>query len=170
MGRKPTFLSSGSARAGQSVLLAVMVCFLLVAATGCAQPSAPTAATIPPIPPGQARVWFYREFIPSESLNMTAVSMNNAYVGYSRLGSAFYRDVAPGQYHIAVATWGVDTNQSANVDLAAGQEAFVKIESLRSWSSSGERNESERDTFYARLIPPQIARADLAQTTFDGGS
>jgi len=167
MGMKPKFLSSGLARAGQGVLLAAMVGFLLAAATGCAQPSAPTAAAIPP---GQARVWFYREFIPSESLNMTAVSMNNAYVGYSRLGSAFYRDVAPGQYHIAVATWGVDTNQSANVDLAAGQEAFVKIESLRSWSSSGERNESERDTFYARLIPPQIARADLAQTTFDGGS
>jgi hypothetical protein len=170
MGRKPIFLSSGLARAGQSVLLAVMVCFLLVAATGCAQPPAVTAASIPPIPPGQARVWFYREFIPSESLNMTAVSMNNAYVGYSRLGSAFYRDVPPGQYNIAVATWGVDINQSANVGLAAGQEAFVKIESLRSWSSSGERNSYERDTFYARLIPPQIAHADLAQTTFDGGS
>ena len=127
-------------------------------------------ASIPPIPPGQARVWFYREFIPSESLNMTAVSMNNAYVGYSRLGSAFYRDVPPGQYNIAVATWGVDINQSANVGLAAGQEAFVKIESLRNRSSSGERNSYERDTFYARLIPPQIAHADLAQTTFDGGS
>jgi hypothetical protein len=166
---KPKFLSSGLAQAGQNVLLALIVCFLLVAATGCAQPSATTAA-IPPVPPGQARVWFYREFIPSESLNMTAVSMNNAYVGYSRLGGAFYRDVPPGQYHIAVASWGVDINQSANVDLAAGQEAFVKIESLRSWSSTGERNVSERDTFYARLIPPQIARADLVQTTFDGGS
>jgi Protein of unknown function (DUF2846) len=162
MGMKPKFLSSGLARA-------LMACFLLVAATGCAQPSATTAA-IPPVPPGQARVWFYREFIPSESLNMTAVSMNNAYVGYSRLGSAFYRDVPPGQYHIAVASWGVDINQSTNVDLAAGQEAFVRIESLRSWSSTGERNEIERDTFYARLIPPQIARADLAQITFDGGS
>jgi len=169
MGMTPKFLSSGLARAGQNVPLALMACFMLMAATGCAQPSATTAA-IPPVPPGQARVWFYREFIPSESLNMTAVSMNNAYVGYSRLGSAFYRDVPPGQYHIAVASWGVDINQSANVDLAAGQEAFIKIESLRSWSSSGERNESERDTFYARLIPPQIARADLAQTTFDGGS
>jgi Protein of unknown function (DUF2846) len=162
MGMKPKFLSSGLVRA-------LMACFLLVVATGCAQPSATTAA-IPPVPPGQARVWFYREFIPSESLNMTAVSMNNAYVGYSRLGSAFYRDVPPGQYHIAVASWGVDINQSTNVDLAAGQEAFVRIESLRSWSSTGERNEIERDTFYARLIPPQIARADLAQTTFDGGS
>ncbi len=162
----PTSLSARRRR----ISWAFMACFLLAAATGCAQPSATTAAAIPPVPPGQARVWFYREFIPSESLNMTAVSMNNAYVGYSRLGGAFYRDVPPGQYHIAVASWGTDVNQSANVDLAAGQEAFVRVESLRSWSSSGERNESERDTFYARLIPPQIARADLAQTTFDGGS
>ncbi len=167
MGRKATFLSSGLARAGQSVLLAVMVCFLLVAATGCAQPSATTAAAIPP---GQARVWFYREFIPSESLNMTAVSMNNTTVGYSRLGGAFYRDVPPGQYHIAAASWGTDMSQSANVDLAAGQEAFVRIESLRSWSSGGERNAYERDTFYARLIPPQIARTELTNSMFDGGS
>src|SRR5438128_6320979 len=44
------------------ILLAAMVCTLL-AATGCARPPATTAAAIPP---GQARVWFYREFIPSE--------------------------------------------------------------------------------------------------------
>ncbi len=152
------------------ILLAAMVCSLLAAATGCARPPATSAAAIPPIAPGQARVWFYREFIPSESLNMTAVSMNNATVGYSRLGGAFYRDVPPGQYHIAVASWGTDVNQSANVDLAAGQEAFVRIESLRSWSSMGERVSAERDTFYARLIPPQIARAEVANCTFDGGS
>jgi hypothetical protein len=96
--------------------------------------------------------------------------MNDAYAGYSRLGGAFYRDVPPGQYHITVASWGVDVNQSADVAVAPGQEAFVRIESLRSWSELGQRNGATRDTFYARLIPPQIARADIARSTFDGGS
>jgi hypothetical protein len=151
-------------------LLSFAAVWLLLAANGCAQaPSMPSAA-VPPIPPGEARVWFYREFIPSESLNMTEVRMNGAYAGYSRLGGAFYRDVGPGQYLITVASWGVDANQSAVLALVAGQEAFIRIESLRSWSELGERNGAARDTFYARLIPPQIARAEITQSTYDGGS
>jgi hypothetical protein len=152
------------------MLSVATMCFLFATANGCARAPTTASVAIPPIPAGDARVWFYREFIPSESLNMTEVRMNDAYVGYSRLGGAFYRDVPPGYYHITVASWGVDVNQSANVDLAAGQEAFVRIESLRSWSELGERNDAVRDTFYARLIPPQIARAQVAGSTFDGGS
>jgi hypothetical protein len=151
-------------------LLSFAATWLLLAANGCAQAPNMASATVPPIPPGEARVWFYREFIPSESLNMTEVRMNGAYAGYSRLGGAFYRDVPPGQYLITVASWGVDVNQSAVVALVPGQEAFIKVESLRSWSELGERNGAARDTFYARLIPPQIARADMAQSTYDGGS
>jgi hypothetical protein len=129
-----------------------------------------TSAAVPPIPQGQARVWFYREFIPSESLNMTEVRMNGAYAGYSQLGGAFYRDVPPGQYLVTVASWGVDVNQSAVVALVPGQEAFIKIESLRAWSDLGERHPAQRDTFYARLIPSQIARAEMSQSTYQGGS
>jgi hypothetical protein len=144
--------------------------WLMLAANSCAQAPSMASASVPPIPPGQARVWFYREFIPSESLNMTEVRMNGAYAGYSRLGGAFYRDVPPGQYLITVASWGVDVNQSAVLALVPGQEGFIKIESLRSWSELGERNGAARDTFYARLIPPQIARAEMTQSTYDGGS
>jgi hypothetical protein len=151
-------------------LLSFVAAWLLLAANGCAQAPSMASAAVPPIPPGEARVWFYREFIPSESLNMTEVRMNGAYAGYSRLGGAFYRDVAPGQYLITVASWGVDANQSAVLALVAGQEAFIRIESLRSWSELGERNGAARDTFYARLIPPQIARAEITQSTYDGGS
>jgi hypothetical protein len=141
---------------------------LLLATASCAQPVVTTPLAIPPIPPGEARVWFYREFIPSESLNMTEVTMNGGYVGYSQLGGAFYRDVPPGHYHIAVSSFGVDFSQSSNVDLAAGQEAYVRVESLRSWVE-GFMN-FQRDTFYARLMPAQIARAEIAHSRFDGGS
>lgn len=151
-------------------LLSLAAVGSLLVASGCAQAPSMASAAVPPIPPGEARVWFYREFIPSESLNMTEVRMNGAYAGYSRLGGAFYRDVPPGQYLVTVASWGVDVNQSAVLALVAGQEAFIKIESLRSWSTFGERNNTARDTFYARLIPPQIARTEITQSTYDGGS
>jgi hypothetical protein len=151
-------------------LLFVVGTWSTLAANGCAQAPSMASAAVPPIPPGQARVWFYREFIPSESLNMTEVRMNGAYAGYSQLGGAFYRDVPPGQYQVTVATWGVDVNQSAVVALVPGQEAFIKVESLRSWSTLGEKNNAARDTFYARLMPPQMARTEMMQTTYDGGS
>ncbi len=139
------------------------------AGIGCAQPMT-GAVSLPPIPAGEARVWFYRDYIPSETLNMTAVSMNGVTVGYSRLGGAFYRDVPPGDYHVDAESYGSDFSQTADLQLAAGEEAFVRIELLRSWASDGEKNAIGRDTFYARQVPTEIARAGVARSTFDGGS
>jgi hypothetical protein len=143
---------------------------LLAPAIGCAFAPKTEAAAIPPIPPGEARVWFYRDFLPSETLNMTAVTMNGATVGYAQLGGAFYRDVPPGGYHIAANSYGTDMSQTTDLALAPGQEAYIKIESLRSWASYGERNPIGRDTFYARQVPVEIARAGVAHATFYGGS
>jgi hypothetical protein len=143
-----------------------------LAASGCA-PGPPTvaAAAIPPIPPGTARIWIYREYQPSESLNLAAVSINGANAGYAQAGGgAFYRDVAPGHYHIAVASYGTDFGQSSDVGLAAGEEAYIKIESLSAWTTGGDLGAFKRDTFYARLVPPQLARAEIAHSPFYGGS
>jgi hypothetical protein len=150
------------------LLLAVLVG--LAALTGCAQMPLVRSAAIPPIPADKARLWFYRVYLPSETLNMTRVSMNGVYAGYAQLGGAFYRDVQPGVYHITVESYGRDFNQSTNLALVAGQEAFVEIESLRSWASTyGIGMGAGRDTFYARLIFPQTARAEIAQSIFYGG-
>ena len=52
-----------------------------------------------------------------------------------------------------------------------GQDAYVKIESLDSWSTLvGAGYAAARDTFYARLMLPQIARSEIVQSFFDGGS
>ncbi len=96
--------------------------------------------------------------------------MNGAYAGYAQLGGAFYRDVQPGVYHITVESYGRDFNQATNVALVAGQEAFVEIELLRSWATIyGIGMGAGRDTFYARLIFPPTARAEIAQSIFYGG-
>ena len=64
----------------------------------------PSSVVIPPIPPGQARVWIYRGSQPTDPFNyphMEAVTLNGVNVGYEQLGQGFYRNVAPGHYVIA---------------------------------------------------------------------
>ena len=65
------------------------------------------------------------------------IRMNEAIVAVSEPGSASYRDVPAGPYHITVDSYGKDFNQDKNVQLAAGQELYVKIVSLRNWVAGG---------------------------------
>jgi hypothetical protein len=152
------------------LLLLAATLFLVATAGAFADTAAPSSTPVPPIPPGHARIWIYRDYEPSESLNMTAVSINGAVTGYAQPGgSIFYRDVAPGRYLVSVESYGRDTNQSTNLVLAAGQEVYIKIESLRAWSSTGERSSIERDTFYARPVTPRLARVEMAHIPYYGG-
>ena len=143
---------------------------LLLAITGCAQMAATSSVNIPPIPAGGSRIWFYRAADVYTGKGLPAIAANGGYVGQAELGGAFYRDVSPGHYLVTVQTVGVDLNQSANFDLSPGQEAYVKIVSLPSWDTGGDRNEWARPTFYAWLIPNQVAQADVARLSFYGGS
>jgi hypothetical protein len=74
-------------------------------------------------------------------------------------GSAFYRDVPLGHYHIAPESFGRDCNQYRNVDLSPDQQLYVKIVSLDScgMSVSGCMN-CARDAFL-RLGNPAGDRA-----------
>ncbi len=163
-------MSSIAAARRRGRRLAAAASLLLVAISGCSSRPTVSSVTIPPIPPGEGRVWVYRSYDPSESLNMTQVTMNGVYAGYSQLGGAFYRDLPPGIYHVAVDSYGRDFDQSTNIALVPGQQVYIKIELLRSWSSFGLRTEIGRDTFYARQIPTELAEAEIGQSFYNGGS
>ena len=138
---------------------------LLIAAAHTEQPAiAQVAGAAPPVPAGQARIWFYRAREPYGSLNFAHIDVNGSYVGAVQNGSAFYRDVLPGHYHIVPESFGRDVNQDKDVDLAPGQQLYVKIVSLEDWgvSVSGSRN-IVRDTFYAWLIAPEVAQIEIAR-------
>jgi hypothetical protein len=135
---------------------------------GCSQPSATISVAIPPIPTGEARIWFYRDYEPYAGRGRPAIAANGAYVGPAELGGAFYRDVAPGQYHITVETTGVDFNQTSELSLAPRQEAFIKIVSSPNWVT-GSLAVYERPTFYAWHIPNEVAQAAVAHLAFYGG-
>ena len=139
---------------------------LVLIATGCA-PRPPVVEV--PIPAGQARIWVYRTWLPSESLNLANIEANGAFFGSVENGGAFYRDVPPGNYHIAPQSWARDVNQDTNVALVPGQQAYIKIVDSTSWATSVSVSKNfQRDAFYAWLIPPQVAQVEIARD--HGGS
>jgi hypothetical protein len=129
---------------------------------GCASQQQMAAVPPGPIPPGQARIWFYRVYDPSLSRNLANVDLNGArVVSVLPNDGPAYRDVAPGHYHISPETYGVDVNQSRDVDLAAGQTAYVKILDDPTWVAGGDFNDMRRDTFYVWLMPSRVALAEM---------
>jgi hypothetical protein len=150
-------------------LLLLLVSLGVPIPSGAAGGDLPPGA--PPPSPGMARIWVYREYEPYQSLSTPYVRFNGAIVGVSEAVGAFYRDVPPGRYTVTVDCDGRDVNQFATLAVAAGQQAFIKIVSLRGWDTSGgAKHDAERDTFYTWEIPPQAAAAEIAQMPlYNGG-
>jgi hypothetical protein len=134
---------------------------LLLITAGCAGPPAQVPVAAPPVAAGQARIWLYRDLQPSDSLNLANIDVNGGYFGSVANGSAFYRDVPAGHYHIAPVSYNRDFNQDQDVDLAPGQQLYVKILSSQSWD--GACRDCVRDTFYAWLIPTHVAEGEIAR-------
>ena len=148
---------------------------VLLAAAACSQLPATASVAVPPIPPGEARVWFYRQVDLYDSLSTPYIRMNDAIVGISEPGGASYRDVPAGQYHIAVDSYLDSPQQDQNVAVVPGQELYVKVVPLRDWIQGGGGGDPgggganyTKDTFYVWLIPPEVARAEVARSAFYG--
>ena len=74
-----------------------MTPFLLIAVS-CAQLPLTSSAAIPPVPPGGARLWFYRDGGPRETQERPYLRLNGQIAGISEPDGVFYRDVSPGHY------------------------------------------------------------------------
>ena len=142
----------------------------LAALSGCAPLPTVGAAGIPPISPPQARIWVYRDLQSSAIPARPFVRLNGTIAGIADQGGAFYRDVLPGHYHVTVDSTGTDVNQSSDVTLAAGQEAYIHIVQLDNWDESvGGKFENQRPTFYAWLTAPDVARVAVWRSIDYGG-
>src|SRR5438132_6730516 len=101
---------------------------ILLATTNCAQLSPTSSVAIPPIPAGDSRLWFYRDGGPRETQQRPYLRLNGQVAGISEPNGTFYRDVAPGHYTVSVDSYlSTYFNQFADIDLTAGQEAYVKV-------------------------------------------
>jgi hypothetical protein len=57
----------------------------------------------------------------------------------------FLRDFTPGTCTFTVPSYRVDFGQAATVQLAAGTQTYLEVQSLRSWAGAGGGN-FQRDT------------------------
>ena len=153
-------MPTGSALTKQLKRTGILGSLALLAA--CAAPQQMAAVPPGPLPSGQARIWFYRVYDPSLSRNIANVDLNGARAVSVQSGDGpAYVDIAPGHYHIAPETYGVDFNQTRDVNVAAGQQVYVKILDDPTWIAGGDFNDIKRDTFYVWLMPPQVAQAEM---------
>jgi hypothetical protein len=153
-------------------LLHVGAGVVLLATAGWAWPPPTASVAVPPVPPGAARVWFYRDLEPYETLARPFIRMNEGVVGISEPGGTFYRDVAPGHYHVSVDSYLTDFNQTRDVDLTLGQQVYFKVLPSRVICGGGGRGgdgDCMRNNFYVWTIPPEVAQAAVARSPFFGG-
>jgi hypothetical protein len=144
---------------------------VLLAMAACSQLPTTASVTVPSIPAGDARAWFFRDDGPYESHARPAVRMNDTTVGIVEPRGAFYHDVPPGHYHVAVDTYVPDVNATKDVDLASGQQAYFKIVSLNNWLGGGGQagdTDYSRGAFYVWLIPTAVAQSEVARSPFYG--
>src|SRR5690348_5536432 len=117
------------------VLRSAGLVFLLTVA-GCLGTQAPlypqVAATVPPAPPNQGRIYFYRDYEPYESLSRPYLYLNRQVIGISIPGGVFYRDVPPDTYEVSVYSVGAFPNQFKTIAVKPGDVFYAKIQSLRS--------------------------------------
>jgi hypothetical protein len=141
---------------------ALLLMSLLALAPGCA--AGPTfdevAATLPPPPPGDARIVVYRDFEPYQSLSWVPVSFNGANVGAVGPGHVFVRDVAPGTYDIAPVSQGLYPNQDKVVVAAPGQTFYAKVESFKGLNPGADRD-VPLVTYVVVLVDPATARREI---------
>jgi hypothetical protein len=145
---------------------------LLAAVNADAQQPATRSVVIPPIPPGQARIWIYTGSQPASPFNypeMEPIMLNGTRVGFETLGGTFYRNVPPGHYVITAPSFtdDLDPSQTATVDLAAGQAAYAKLDAIM-WPNGGGENMTPE--YYVRLMPPQAGQTAVAQLAFLSGN
>jgi len=153
---------------------------LLLALAACAQTATTAPVAVAPMPAGEARVWIYRDAGTYDSHARPYVRMNDAIVGISEPRGAFYRDVPPGHYHIGVDSYLIgDFNQTTDIDLAPGQQAYFKVVPSDYACSGGGSGGGEggggggdcqRANFYVWFIPAEVAQGDVARSPFFGGS
>jgi len=122
------------------------------------------AAQVPRVPSDRARIFFYRDYEPYDSLGRPDITLNGKVAGVSEPGGVFYRDVAPGEYRVAISHDTLYPNEDKTISLAAGSTAFVKIESLKSYNSGDSTHDP--DTFVVAVEPPSAGPTDIASKRY----
>ena len=134
------------------------------------QPAAADEAVVNPAGAGGGAraIWAYRNDGPYEP-NQTPYVRLNGQIAWVCPADGLYRRPSTRCYTVAVDSYGAPyPNQFAEFNLGAGQEAFVKVSSMR--EKVGGEGVALRTLFFTQLVPPDFARPMIAGTPFYGSS
>jgi hypothetical protein len=126
----------------------------------------PPPVGISPVPSPAARVWFYRDLDPYESMAEPYLRIDGAAIGTSVPGTAFYRDLPPGRHRLSVDSYINDKYQTIDVDAVPGRELFVKVVPNNNYVESGGEFSGgyHRNSYVLWLYPAEAARAAIARS------
>lgn len=98
---------------------------VLAGAVTVGQAATPDQA--PPVPAGQARVWFLRQLIPGTAMHAPMIYANGAPLAIIPQGVAFYRDLAPGTYSFSIQSCLPVEQTSVSLPLGPGSEFALQV-------------------------------------------
>ncbi|HEV2548193.1 MAG TPA: hypothetical protein VGU20_12715 [Stellaceae bacterium] len=148
-----------------SQAIAAGALLLLCACAGRPREPAFASVALPPVPTDKARIFFYRFYEPYESLSLSAIYLNRREAAVSVPGEVSKLDVLPGNYEIYVYSRNDFLDPFKHVALRPGDTLYVRVDAIRNWSGDCF---AEWPAFTARLIPPEEARAEMAQLRYGG--
>jgi hypothetical protein len=139
----------------------------LLALVGCAPPAnvAPSQAQAPPVEPGMARVWFFRQSDPTGGNVYAAepiIYANGAPVGQIAQGTAFFHNFPPGKYRFTVQPFGTPTREHDTLQLEPGTQTYVQVQ----WEPAWEANRVGGGSSFTILTSsPEVAQQYLPTLT-----
>lgn len=143
-------------RLAQHLLFAILGSLLL---SGCAVgPRLDEVYEAPPeLPPGQARIYFYRSIDAFLIARETEYVVNDQRVGQAISGAVFFRDAQPGRYKIHTVD---DASSVVYLSLEAGETAYVRAQSQ--WGELG-------FAIGLVLVEPALGQSESAGLVFKDG-
>ena len=139
----------------------------LLVLAGCS-PQANVATSqvpLPPVEPGMARVWFFRQSDPTGGNVYAAepiIYANGAPVGQIAQGTAFFHNFPPGKYRFTVQPFGTPTREHDTLQLEPGTQTYVQVQWEANWQANRIGGGS---SFTVLTSSPEIAQQYLPTLT-----
>ena len=149
------------------LIASILLGFCLLQLAGCAAPqtAATSQAQIPPVDPGMARVWFFRQSDPPGGNVFAAdplISANDAPVGQIKQGTAFFHNFPPGRYKFKVQAYGTPTGERDVFQLAPGTQTYLQVEWVPNWQTGSTVGGA---SFVIQPASPEIAQQYIPTLT-----
>jgi hypothetical protein len=162
---------AGSRLAAIALLAAGLgACDVLTAGSYSAPVVAPPAIMVPatmrPADPAFARIYFFRDYDATGTMEWTSIELNGRKVGDISQGAYFFRDVSPDTYTVTVRSEGIHSEQFATVTVLRGSTTFIQVftsDFYAAQSITFPFSYSGPATFGDVVVPPGLALARIAK-------